>query len=405
MHELNDNKEPIMKIITKLIDYFPVTLAKEESFCNRVAERQELLSNILKCKHTVLASPRRYGKTSLVYQVITENNIPCAKIDLFMAVDDASICKFITDAVEQAIKQIIPFSTQVSNKILKIFHAFDVSVKLGNKEYGLSFKKQISTQQMNEIYVAYIYEALKSLSELAKLEQKTIVVFIDEFQEIIAGDSCNAIMGAIRNVAQESEFLAFIFSGSKRHLLSTLFNENRKPLYMMCSNLTLERIKVKEYREHLNSLATKRWGKSLDIECIKSIMRYTDAHAYYVNLLCSALWEQENLPTVDIINNLWSLCVKHEKSRIIDELNTLTHSQKDVLKGIALYPTVKPTGIEFTKNLKRPVSTINQSVKSLLEKDMIYKIENEDPELPYMKNGFYWVLDPMIKYIIISSYF
>lgn len=392
-----------MKIISKPTDYFPATLAKEESFCNRVQERQEILNNILKCKHTILSSPRRYGKTSLIYQVVAENNLPCAKVDLFMAVDDASICKFITNAVERVIKEIIPFNTQVSNKLLAIFHAFDVSVKLGDKTYGLSFKSSPVIQSANESYVAHIYEALKSLSELAKLEQKTVVVFLDEFQEITAGNSCDAIMGAIRNVAQEAEYLAFIFSGSKRHLLSALFNEKRKPLYMMCTNLVLERIKVKEYKEHLNNLAVRRWGDKLDPNCIALIMRYTEAHAYYVNLLCSALWELDHIPSIDEVNSIWLSCVSHEKSRIVDELNNLTHSQKDILKGIALYPTDKPTGIEFTKMLKRPVSTINQSIKSLVEKDMICKLENEDPELAYMQRGVYWILDPMIRFIILSS--
>jgi hypothetical protein len=171
----------------------------------------------------------------------------------------------------------------------------------------------------------------------------------------------------------------------------------------MCTNLVLERIKVKEYKEHLNNLAVRRWGDKLDPNCIALIMRYTEAHAYYVNLLCSALWELDHIPSIDEVNSIWLSCVSHEKSRIVDELNNLTHSQKDILKGIALYPTDKPTGIEFTKMLKRPVSTINQSIKSLVEKDMICKLENEDPELAYMQRGVYWILDPMIRFIILSS--
>jgi predicted transcriptional regulator len=109
------------------------------------------------------------------------------------------------------------------------------------------------------------------------------------------------------------------------------------------------------------------------------------------------------VPTIDNVTNAWYICANHERSRIIDELNNLTHSQKDVLKGVALYPTDKPTSIEFTKNIKRPVSTINQSIKSLTEKDIICRIEDEDPELLYKKTGFYWILDPMIKHMIINS--
>jgi hypothetical protein len=43
-------------------------------------------------------------------------------------------------------------------------------------------------------------------------------------------------------------------------------------------------------------------------------------------------------------------------------------------------------------------------VKSLLEKDMIYKIEEVDPELEWKSEGYYWVLDPMVRYMIVSQY-
>jgi predicted transcriptional regulator len=351
----------------------------------------------------VLISPRRYGKTNLISQIVTENSIPCSKIDLFMAVDDDSICKFITDAIERAINEVIPFNPKVSEKILKIFHAFDFLIKLSDKKYGLSFKQQRNVQQDVQNHITHVYESLKALSELAKLKQKIVVVFVDEFQEVAAGSSCNAIMGIIRNVAQESEFLSFIFSGSKRYQLNRLFNKKGNPLYMMCTPVILDRVRVKEYRSHLNSLSMKRWGQILEPNCFELIMRFTEAHVYYVNLLCSALWALDNVPTIDNVTNAWYICANHERSRIIDELNNLTHSQKDVLKGVALYPTDKPTSIEFTKNIKRPVSTINQSIKSLTEKDIICRIEDEDPELLYKKTGFYWILDPMIKHMIINS--
>ena len=170
----------------------------------------------------------------------------------------------------------------------------------------------------------------------------------------------------------------------------------------MCSNLSLERIAVKEYREHLNQLAIRRWDLPLADDCLLRIMQYTEAHAYYVNLLCSALWEFENLPTSEDVDSAWQLCVKHEKSRIVDELNNLTYSQKDILRSLALYPTDKPTAIKFTKMINRPVSTISQSIKSLLEKDMIYKIDYQDVGLPWIQFGYYRVLDPMVRFMIVS---
>lgn len=48
------------------INYFSLGIAKGEAFCNRVSKRKQLISNIEKNKHTIVISPRRYGKSSLV---------------------------------------------------------------------------------------------------------------------------------------------------------------------------------------------------------------------------------------------------------------------------------------------------------------------------------------------------
>lgn len=52
---------------------FPSGIAEGRAFCNRLKERQRLKINIQDIRHTVLMAPRRYGKTSLIRQVINQN--------------------------------------------------------------------------------------------------------------------------------------------------------------------------------------------------------------------------------------------------------------------------------------------------------------------------------------------
>ena len=63
---------------------FPMGIAAGESFCNRVAERKLLANNINNLRHTVLLGPRRYGKTSLITEVLRETNNKHAAIDLLL---------------------------------------------------------------------------------------------------------------------------------------------------------------------------------------------------------------------------------------------------------------------------------------------------------------------------------
>ena len=89
-------------------DIFPSKLALGEQFCNRVDERQLLKSNIKKCRPTVLISPRRYGKSSLVHQVVSELNLPYASVDLFLAHNDLAITKRILQGVSEIVSNILP---------------------------------------------------------------------------------------------------------------------------------------------------------------------------------------------------------------------------------------------------------------------------------------------------------
>src|ERR1700676_2122256 len=93
-----------------LIDYFPSKLAKAPRFCNRIKERGLLSNNIKLGRHTVLVSPRRYGKSSLVHQVVVDLQLPCAAIDLFLAHDGKAITKRILDGISSAISHIMPLS-------------------------------------------------------------------------------------------------------------------------------------------------------------------------------------------------------------------------------------------------------------------------------------------------------
>src|SRR5579883_2974989 len=85
---------------------FPLGIAKGKYFCNRVAETKQLLRNINNCTHTVLISPRRYGKTSLAYKAIHESKLPSARIDLYMTTSSTDIQKAILSGVDNILSQV-----------------------------------------------------------------------------------------------------------------------------------------------------------------------------------------------------------------------------------------------------------------------------------------------------------
>jgi transcription termination factor Rho len=102
------------KISNKFENYFPQGLDEGEAFCNRLAERKRLATNIRANQHTLLMAPRRYGKTSLVNYVAKEIDMPFSEVDLFVAID----AERIEQQVLKGIKEIIGMvSTSVQNAV------------------------------------------------------------------------------------------------------------------------------------------------------------------------------------------------------------------------------------------------------------------------------------------------
>ncbi len=375
-------------------DYFPAKLAQGSQFCNRSHEKKILHENINKCRHTVLVAPRRYGKSSLVYKVIDESTLPLASIDLFLAHDDNAVIKRILTGIGQAVSKIMPRQQKMLAKLQNIFSNFRVSLT------AKGFNIDASVETVGFDPVDQVFSALQVLSELAKQQQKKTVVFIDEFQDIREASRSKSIQGAIRHVAQETSQLMFIFSGSNRRLLLELFDDKSKPLYMLCDMLHLERINSQDYFHHIQALAKEKWGGELSAMVFDKIIALTELHPYYINLLCHELWKSDTIPDINTVFSSWETCYIAHEDRLIAELEKLTSKQQDILKALSLYSVAEPTGYAFVSAAKTPASTIKQIIKTLLNKDMIYKVKQRDDALPDCKKDQLKVLDPLLAYAL-----
>ena len=372
-------------------DLFPSKLALGSQFCNRIVERKALADNIAKARHTVLVSPRRYGKSSLAHQVIAEMKLPFASIDLFLAHDDKTVTQRLLGGISKAVSEILPPGEKAFKKVQALFSKFKISLGLG------LFQIELMQDGGDLDAVDQIYSALTSLADLAAQEKKKIIMFIDEFQDISAAKSSKSIQGAIRHVAQETSSLVFLFSGSNRHLLLEMFDDKSMPLYMLCDKLHLERMHSSDYRPHLESLAMKVWGKKLPDAVFNKLMALTELHPFYVNLLCHKLWK-ETLPNVEKVENAWHECMEEESRRIRAEIEKLTRNQQDLLKTLALYPTEEPTGQAFSARSGLPASSLHQAFKVLSDQDVVFRVKQPDECVPFFQKNQVRVLDPLMAY-------
>ena len=364
--------------------YFPRGIATGIAFCNREDERDRLMANIKSRQHTLVMSPRRYGKTSLVKYAVDELGMLSGEADLFIAVD----AKRIEQQILSGIKRIIGEINTPVEQILEIIRAFFIKS---------SAKWTVGTQGLNIALIpdasndpaTVIMEALQALEDLLSKKNIRAVLFLDEVQEIGEVAEGKGIEGALRHVAQQTRHLSFVFSGSNRHLLSNMFYDKARPLYKLCDRIIVDRIDEPHYKAHLNDLSQKKWKSNLEASTLDTMFTLTERHPFYMNGLCLRLWESnlKHSPTSDDAQLYWTKMMKEERQEIMRELSALSPGQRKVLIAIAEGFNKELTGKLFLNQINLTSSSVSEAVKVLEQRDYVEKKEN----------GEYHLIDPLIK--------
>lgn len=366
------------------MDYFPLSLALGKAFCNRKTELQVLKHNLAESRPSLIVSPRRYGKTSLAMNAINQLKLKHTKFDFLSAIHENDIEQIILKGAGRLIGAI----EKGPGKALKV--ATDLfaglSIKLNMDKLGLS----IEINKKSDNSAVSILKILERIEKLAQRYNEKLVLFFDEFQRVYEVSENQSIESVIRQIAQESRHLSFIFSGSNRHLLYQMFNDRNRPFYKLCDRMTLDRIGENEYILYIQNISKKTWGNELDLKIIENIFSCTERHPYYLNLLCSRLWMRKKI-AMENVTEVWQDYILEERSQVSIELDLLSKSQKKLLIALArCNGTDTPRSSDFERLSGMPGATITQALKFLERKDYVFKD----------KSGRYSILDPMFKAVL-----
>ncbi|OGT54464.1 MAG: hypothetical protein A3F17_07685 [Gammaproteobacteria bacterium RIFCSPHIGHO2_12_FULL_41_15] len=368
--------------------FFTTKVASDKTFCNREQESRLLLSNIQKNQHTVIVAPRRYGKTSLVVHTLMKEKCLCARIDLFCVVYEEDVCRKIANGISKLIREISTFSEKTMKLLEQCFKSAYIGFKAGQIEIKVEFGKTAATP------ITQAEELLEGLEKFAEKHKKRVVLFFDEFQDVLKVDETNKIQAAIRVIAQHTKYVNYIFSGSSRKMLNNIFDDKTQPLYMLCNKIILDRIERKHFENHIQKAAKKQWGSSLSNEIVSLILESTEVHSYYVNVLCDKLWDSTKKPTEDNIRRCWNEVLAENKGKIIADLEHLNTNRIKVITVTALLGVVsEPNSKVFLDQVKLPLSTVQHTVKYLMNHDYLY----------HDKEGLKLV-DPIMKKFIVERY-
>lgn len=350
---------------------FPLGKAYGDAFCNRTDETKELIGNIENGKHTFLVAPRRYGKSSLCERAFEKIDFAWTKMDFHVAVTDKDAERIIINGVVDLIGKSLG---SASEKLMLLAKKYAKKL-IPKLSMGTEYFKLELTIQDNSNPAENIAESLMLLEKLLREKDKQAVLLLDEFQEIGVIKNGRAIEGAIRSAAQETRNLSIIFCGSNPHLLKTMFEDERRPLYKLCRKLMLDRISEEHYQKHLSKIFKKIWQKELPKQVFEKIMALTERHPYYVNYICDELCSMsESMPSVSNVEKAWNRVIEEERSDLIKDFSSLSQNQRKLMIYVATYGGNEVYSSEASKKTDMPTGSISRVLGSLIEKDYFEKV-------------------------------
>ncbi len=356
--------------------------AGEHYFCDRVEETRSLIDLLTNGNNVALISPRRLGKTDLIYHCFDQSEIKdnyyTFLIDIYAT---SSLQDFVNALGRSIIDALKPFGKKALQRFLDVVASLrpDVTFDVfGMPSLGVS--------------MGSIDKPEVSLDEIFKfLEQadRPCIVAIDEFQQIASYSGNANVEALLRTHIQRCRNANFVFSGSQRHLMDNMFTSPSRPFYQSVTLMNLKPLDLGVYRDFAVGLFNDA-GKVLLPEVVDQVYRDFSGVTAYMQRLMNVLFmrtSEGDTCTVDMIDLAINYTLDMASDTYEALLRQIPEKQRNVFIAIAVEGEVENvTGGAFARKYRLPsTSSVNSAIKGLLAKDFITQA----------KSGGYQVYDKL----------
>lgn len=263
------------------------TIVSDENFADRKNELKELTADLTGKTNLIIFSPRRYGKTSLMFKVmetLRKKGVICAYVDLYPATNKAKFANILATGIAKS-------KVGKLDEILQTIRDLIPPVKLTIRPEGTSEFEggvELELSKGKEDIDANLTKLYDLPEKVAKKKNKKMVVVFDEFQEITKIDG-KEIEANLRSKLQQHKNVSYVFMGSQRHLLDQMFNDKNRALYRSGKPFNLKRISEDEFSDFIKN-RFKAGEVTISTKVITTILQLTQCHPYYTQQLCHEIW-------------------------------------------------------------------------------------------------------------------
>jgi hypothetical protein len=360
-------------------------------FTNREKDLEKLYKNLTQGINTMLISPRRWGKSSLVERLIldlkTKNpEIKIVSLDLFSVSSEEEF-------LEMFAKEVIKASSTIWQDWL---------------QSGKDFFKQLTPilsvgiDPVNDFSLGFDWKQLKKhRAEILELPEKIanekkcrFIICLDEFQNLATFHEFESLEKSMRAIWQRQKSVSFCLYGSKRHMMTDIFNNPSKPFYRFGDIMLLQKIKREKWTSFIIESFAKT-KKEISPELAELIPTLMQDHSWYVQQLAHYTWQKtKKKATKTEIQLAFSELIEANTPLYMREVEGLSLTQLNFLKAVAN----KEEKLSSTEILQK--YRLGTSASVVKNKAILLKADLIDES-----KGKLSFLDPAFEYWFLRYYF
>lgn len=255
-----------------------------DNFTDRKNETARLVMNFQHGVNTVLISPRRWGKTSLVQQacrLAQSDKLKIVYFDIFSCRSDSDFYEAFASAV---LKQTASKWDEWLEHAKLFLSRISPKISMGTDpmaEFSVSLEINPKSNDIDEV--------LQLPERIAHQKGINIVVCIDEFQQVAEFKDSKTFQKRLRSVWQLQKSVSYCLFGSKKHLMNELFEKKSLPFYKFGDAIYLSKIGTTDWIDYICG-RFEATGKHITKELAAMICGRVDNHSSYVQQLAWLVW-------------------------------------------------------------------------------------------------------------------
>jgi AAA+ ATPase superfamily predicted ATPase len=346
-------------------------------FADRRRELAELSRELRDGQHIFLVSPRRFGKTSLIFALLDDlrrRGLLVAYIDVFRATTPVQLFELLASAALRAAESKPERLYRLATELLG-----RIRPQVGSDAAGrptLSF----DSVPFSKNRLALQEEVVGLPEILAAKRKRRLVMVFDEFQEIQRFPG-GGIEKALRSHFQTHRHVSYLFAGSKESTLRDMATRERSPFYKFGRLMPLGPIPIDDFAPYLAE-RFRRGRLRVSRETIDVILAAGDDVTYNVQRICHELWalragETDRIVEQDI-GAVIARIVEQDASHFSTVWDRLSLHQRQVLQAIAGGGGRNIFAAEFLAfHRLGSHSSVQTSVRMLLKDQILFKTNGE----------------------------